>query len=296
MESSKENESEGTNLGAGMARAAAREVLKSFRKGFKLFARAEIGSIPRKLPVKKVGLLTDKISTAREAFEIFRASEYSKLHAHETFACRFRRVISQTIPPFARSAVLGTVVFGLYESSLEKQHSYSSISPLERLPLHIKASMTNPIGVGFYAGAVHGALSLAFDRLERKSTPHFGGTLFSHSVSHAVLFSSYHFCKHYLFMSLETSLYEYQGGLAVFLSGTFAGAVQEFVSFYTARAERHGIKGLLSTLRHRPIPQPAGILWAASATGLGFVAFEYGREIVTQSETKDEIHDASLQL
>ena len=65
------------------------------------------------------------------------------------------------------------------------------------------------------------------------------------------------------------------------LAGATAGTIQHSVSYYTEVIEleaRFSWKQFLKETRQLPLPPLRGALMASIPTGIGFVAYEFGRE------------------
>lgn len=189
-------------------------------------------------------------------------------------------------PQPVRNALLGTVVFSIYELRNKPTHqelvfsasnSDDKTSETKEEAKPQAVGFRSPFIVGAAAGLAHAGGSLFFDVVSKtasgaKLKP--GPILVSHSLAHAVLFSTYEGSKTILMSNSDFS--SYQGIASVFLSGLAAGVAQEFTSFYGTFLEQHGFRGCWR-LFQRKMPRPyfVTVFSPAPATALGFLAFEF---------------------
>ena len=69
------------------------------------------------------------------------------------------------------------------------------------------------------------------------------------------------------------------------------GGCEEAISFYTVRWEEGGVSNLLKLwARHGPPPSRA-VLSAVPPAAIGFIAFEFGRELVLRKAGPEEDDD-----
>lgn len=285
------------------------------------------GSFPRRVPVKAIGPLTDRLATAYEAVSALRdahqeqrqqlqqqrkENEQSSQKATRAAAgkgggltggllksgglwMQKAHLLGSTAlhaaPGLIRSAALGTVVFELYEAAA---------APLPHHPLLLPVTCT---AAGAAAGACHGALYVVWEygrvglaRLRASFAPprgagglapavavehRLGGTAAAHALAHGTLFGSFEVVKEGLFTATGAKHEEPLGVALVGFAGAVAGFCEESVSHFTQSMELEGVSSLRGALKRYGAP-PVRVIarTAALPSAVGFLSFEYGREVV----------------
>ena len=169
----------------------------------------------------------------------------------------------QAAPSLVKGSVLGAVLFQAYD--------------------FFDYRIDNKYLSGAGAGAVHGGLSVAWDRALVKlpwkwstsppalrSAP---GTVVSHAAVHASLFGLFHL----LVQKSDSDKGQVTPERVAFVSaaGIAAGFASELVAHYTTPLEqslRHGFRLALSL----PRPSFKALLLSSLPSGIGFLAFEFG--------------------
>lgn len=285
------------------------------------------GSLPRRVPVKAIGPLTDRLATAYDAVAALQeAHKEQQQQQQQQGECQqgkaaakgrglvfggllnkaggawlqnahlFGATALSATPNVVRSAALGTAVFELYESASE---ATTSLYP-NPLLLHVTCT-----AAGAAAGACHGALYVAWEygrvaltrlwALPRAATTvgpavveKVGGTTAAHALAHATLFGSFEVCKEGLFAITGAKHEEPLGVALVGIAGAVAGFSEEAVSHFTQSWEQEGVSSLRGALkRHGAPPLRVIARTAALPSAVGFLSFEYGREAIL-SKFKDD--------
>ena len=171
--------------------------------------------------------------------------------------------ILQAVPAMVKGSVLGAVLFQTYDS--------------------IDYRIDNKYVAGAGAGAVHGGLSVAWDRALVKfpwkwstsspvlrSAP---GTIVSHATVHASLFGVFH----YLVQKNNSDKGQVTPERIAFVSaaGMAAGFASELVAHYTAPLEQSLRLGFRLALT-LPLPSIKALLLSSLPSGIGVLAFEFG--------------------
>jgi hypothetical protein len=319
------NDSAVGDMGAGLTRA----ISAQFRRVFAVFGRADIGSLPR---VHKVpfGQIADRFSVAFDAVQSVRSVQ-STHSVDETQGQRLRSaakhrasVVLHATPTFLRSAILGTVLFGVYEETLSAApfanrellfHGIRSKHSTSSLPVTVAETTTTTATcvlrdatvAGAVAGSIHAFGSIIWDQIAWKVSslspkmsflssqppnPFWIGTTIHHTASHATLFAVYEVCKRWGMagdsqdMTAVTMVSARDVGV-VMAAGCVSSAAQELVSLPLRHLESNGLQEGLQMLRTIPwsVLIPPGtvrqIVMGMPGVGLGFVAFEFGKQVLT---------------
>jgi len=279
--------------------------------------RGVIRSITRKLGYKQVAhpkLLARKADVLSDFLELRKSTQLSlqSTPGIEEESCkkinwkkRMMTFISSG-SSFIRSSLAGGAVFTTYD-----------FLALKYAPLAATASMkweerttSLPPAVAFCAGGVGGALHASIVLLWERATAeitkrvkplmssnhffsstsppplylHTTGTLLAHSVSHAILFSSYEYAKTQILRQLskrsisnlddrEFLLYSSSA-----LAGAIAGLLSEVFGFYSLPFSEFGF-GRNSRIVFRSLgyPPTRSLFSSIIPSSLGFLAYEYGR-------------------
>ena len=148
-----------------------------------------------------------------------------------------------------------------------------------------------PLPAHFLAGGLGGSVHGVAETLLERPRPRLPANILHHGVAHAVLFGTYESMKRALIqqwrpLQLEPDRHViHVGYLSTFaLAGGLAGQLQYMVSHYTEQLfHTHGENNLAEAFSWRRLSHP-GIrptLGAFLPGAIGFVAFEYGKQITT---------------
>jgi hypothetical protein len=135
-----------------------------------------------------------------------------------------------------------------------------------------------------------------------------GSYTMHHAISHAFLFSSYEWCKRNMNLVLldvddssskkekKESIFDtvYGDVFVIGLAGGIAGQVQTFVSHYTelwsstcssasnsdGRMQNPNGETLKQSLKKYPLPSVRSLVLSFPASAIGFVAFEFGKDMM----------------
>ena len=224
------------------------------------------------------------------------------------------------VATLAKNTVLGMAVFATYEGVVEydlPSHSQQDINKeAASTDPFASASMSRHISAGFLAGSAHAAVNYAMDGIVRlrqltasgraqplsgmvKSTASpFFPYMLHHAISHSFLFGTYEGAKRLMVSSFGGSTVNgdendvHYGNLcAIGLAGGMAGSAQHVVSNYTEEICVTSYSKIWQndmTLAQRwhqmprlSLPSGRALAFAFLPSSLGFVAFEYGKEIMT---------------
>ena len=230
------------------------------------------------------------------------------------------RRIPAFMTTLAKNTVLGMAVFSTYEGVVEydlSSHAEQGINEeAASTDPFAAASMPRHIGAGFLAGSAHAGVNYAMDGIVRlrqltalgRAQPSLGlvkGTaspffpyVLHHAISHSVLFGTYEGTKRFMVSSFgggslkdDENDVHYGNLLAIGFAGGIAGSAQHLVSNYTEEVcvtsyskiwEKH--LTLVQRCRLMPrlsLPSGRALAFAFLPSSLGFVSFEYGKEIMT---------------
>lgn len=297
---------------AGVIRAAVRSSINIYRSIL-------FGSFPRRVPLKTVSKITDQVSTAWDAYSVFKGShkeatrdiEVQNRPQHKESlgtaglhkAQLFGQTLRSAVPHMVKSGFLGTAVFEMYETSkdtldnalgldkdVDGEASFSTSRDVFSL------SMTGITGLisGGLAGTCHGLLYVGWEHARRLiNAQHvvanvWTGTALAHSLAHASLFGSFEVLKDALLAITHARHEEPLGVFVVGAAGGLAGLVEETVSHLTPHWEKEGVSSLRAAFKRNGLPRLRVISSAALPTSLGFLAWEYGRHRVLRCAGEEE--------
>ncbi|CAM9235509.1 unnamed protein product, partial [Phaeothamnion confervicola] len=202
------------DVSAGLVRAAARQA----RSILRVFARADIGSLPRKVPARRIVTLTDRLSTTLDVWGSYKAgvgqvdsagppAPALRPSPFRTAARRRLLALLHAVPPFISSTILGTVLFGAYEDGTTASIAVFPATTAARAAAATTGTAMAALAAaaGGTAGAAHGTLYWIFNSVgARAFQPHLPGTMASHALAHGALFGGYEGVKTVLLRTLET--------------------------------------------------------------------------------------------
>lgn len=230
----------------------------------------------------------------------------------------------------AKNTVLGMAVFATYEGVVEYDLPYQGEQDTDEKAASAdpfaSASMPRHISAGFLAGSAHAGINYAMDGIGRlrqltaldRAQPSLGmakGTvspffpyMLHHAISHSVLFGTYEGTKRLMVPSLggrslkdDENDVHYSNLLAIGLAGGIAGSAQHVVSNYTETVCVTSYSKIWQndmTLAQRcrlmprfPLPSVRTLAFAFFPSSLGFIAFEYGKEMMTGDDDTYELVD-----
>lgn len=261
--------------------------------------KSSIGSIPRikhQTIVKSVNQLSD-LMDVREVINT--SSPHFKQQNYKLF-------ITKTLIEFMKNSILGSTLFGVYESSS---------SFMSQLQYDSFYSSMIPIASGAFGGLAHAIvsynltnLSIRIDKsLHRNpwisSSPQtipsvnimsFRGLILSHILVHASLFGSYEFSKKLLLstskpplLSHDTKSYQLfcEHMVLVFSCGYFSGLVSELIAHYTSKFEVLTINPLWKVILYEKTPAPRikYLLMTSVSSAIGFLAYETSNWMIQES-------------
>jgi len=269
---------------SGVLASFTRTLTRSFQQLFRRVSPAAKGAtkiLPKqalgRLPTKQLAKLADKSSTI---FDVAEAASPSSIR--ETYAKTGLRglpsFMTRASATFAKNALLGTILFETYEYTI-------ALPPPPFLSPHLL-----PFAAGGLAGSAHAAFASVADTssasLSSRSLlldPPFPlHRLGHHVLTHSILFGSFETLKRTL-LGLEVTEEEVKGsssvslihGSVVAFSGGVAGSLSAIASHYSEAWEVEG----RVTCPQLPRPTPRALMAAFAPSALGFLAFEYAREI-----------------
>lgn len=224
----------------------------------------------RRIPVKHIGVVTDKVATVLDTVTRLREAKKSvEVHHHTahppqasaasrllTTARLYGHTFLAAVPPLAQSVVLGTAVFSVYEEVKQRSDEFYGVHSglvLEcKDPYHFARTLGSSTTAGGLAGTLHGVLFTAWQHGEgivrgNKYVPtRLPGTMAAHSVAHATLFGVFEAVKHSLFVVTETDHSSVKGMAAVATAGAIAG---QFLTHVTDGHLAHVVSFLVVTRR-----------------------------------------------
>ena len=315
MSTAAEEDEEDATL-AGLARGASRSLARFFNKALP-------GQLP--LPKKAVAKGIDQLSAVVDiGMEVNKLKSDDKNEANakrktdSSSGCRGRGIGSRlllVLPNFLKTTVLGTVLFEVYDevSTYHIDPSYEGTKKME-------ATSGDAFVAGTTSGAIHGVLFCTWDSMALRAgqivhkssklrsllgshtaslklsspvsstSPYIiAGTTLSHSLVHGALFSSYVTLKNIIWRSLDErdrhsgSL---KGTLTVAAAGAMSGMIAETVGLYTWVFEERGIcRGMRSFSLSPRLIFSRQVLLASFPGCLGFLAFEFGKDVVRIEDT-----------
>ena len=181
-----------------------------------------------------------------------------------------------------------------------------------------EASLYRHVGAGFSAGTAHAGVSYTMEGMARIRQTIFSGVakrtatapspfwpyMMHHAISHSVLFGSYEGTKRLLISAFGADHYnnngrddheiDYSNLYAIGFAGGIAGTAQHVVGEYTEGAlvtsySKIWRKDLTLTQRLKLLPRASlpsvrALAMAFIPSSIGFVAFEYGKEFMSDDE------------
>lgn len=256
-----------------------------------------LGSFPTPHP-RTIVKSSEKLSDLLEIRDqIKNARDYNQV-AHPSKFKAFANVVIRAIPGFVKNSLSGTIVFSVYDELVSAPHEYSDDWRAIAL-------------FGSLGGLSHGIFYTSWDIIASKlagaswrtplqwpnlraslqlpySVP---GTIAAHTLVHSTLFTTYVVLLD-VFKSLlgsstvvvakneeeERLLDVARRTVAVGLSGASSGIICEALSHYLAPVEEEGWVGL-SMVRSVPRPSLRVLAPAVLPSGLGFLAYEFGKDL-----------------
>ncbi|CAM9210520.1 unnamed protein product [Choristocarpus tenellus] len=277
----KDNEEKENDLVAGIVRSLARQA----RSLSRLLAGADIGSLPRRVPARRLGKLTDQLNYVQEFYRNIFEKGWNKDTRQRSnsggVSQRIWRVTKQSLSPFMKNTALGSALFSTYQVVDDKLIiKIVNCGEIQHMNVGNEVGLKSAIAAfaGCAAGAVHGTLDIAYNAMfSNRSVMHVKGTLVSHTLVHGTLFSTFQLAKFGALAVGGKDLSQWGGAVAVGVAGAVAGVAQETMAFYSCRLEKHGLRRGIAAAWKLPLPSWRGVLAAVPASTLGFLAFEYGR-------------------
>lgn len=232
------------------------------------------------------------------------------------------RRVPAFVATLAKNTVLGLAVFATYESVVEYELPSPPKTNDDSVPSDpfAAASLSRHVTAGFLAGTAHAGVNYTMDGMVRMRNKILGGavkgtalavpspflpSMTHHAISHSILFGSYEGSKRLLILTFgndetnrhtETNYNEdnhYGNLLAIGLAGGIAGTFQHVVSEYTEitigtsytkiwQANDLTFSERLRLLPRASMPSARVIGMAFVPSSIGFIAFEYGKEFLTE--------------
>lgn len=259
------------------------------RKASKVTTMVGFGSLPRPKAVAKhaeklselMDIGTKVVSQAKQQ-QAETTERYGKLR-------RFGTTMLHVLPSIAKSSVAGGCLFASYD--------YVHAGLKAAVGVDATSSVALPFTAGLAGGAVHGLISVSWDRVQahipqiaKLTRPNLTGTLVSHALLHASLFSSYHVTlstfRGYLpplppqsstaIDASHSSVVLALDMASVAMAGAVAGVVAEVTGWYLQPLEASGIRAGLWAAARLSRPALRGMVLSAVPSSIGFLAFEYG--------------------
>lgn len=286
-----EVETETSPEAAAVVRGISRSVRSSGRSIFKL---PTIGSLPRhavirkRVPVRQVARLSDRFSTG---IDLLKSAVESSERRRVTLA-QIKSFVSSVV----KNTILGVIVFETYSYSV----GYLADDTIDSLDEYARASLGSHYFAGANAGCAHSVASSVLESMNQKPRISVVGVnMIHHGIAHSLLFGSYETIKRSIMRQLPEDFdtkqhigIGYLGSVA--LSGGIAGQIQHVASHFTEQwlrlgdfesAATSGIRKNSSDFFSRVVsaspPTVRHTLLAFPASAIGFVAFEYGRSIIS---------------
>ena len=314
----------------GGARAASRTKVRTSAGNITLksarSAKSAVKAAPRgRVHVRRIARASDRASTGLDLVEAASSKDADGFSSDQKRKDAFGRIKDalRRVPAFmttlAKNTVLGMAVFATYEGVVEYDLPYQGEQDTDEEAASAdpfaSASMPRHISAGFLAGSAHAGINYAMDGIGRLRQLTAKGTvspffpyMLHHAISHSVLFGTYEGTKRLMVPSLgESSLKDdendvhYSNLLAIGLAGGIAGSAQHVVSNYT---ETVCVTTYSNTWRNDmtlaqrcrlmprfPLPSVRTLAFAFFPSSLGFIAFEYGKEMMTGDDDTYELVD-----
>jgi hypothetical protein len=273
-----------------------------------------IGRLPVRIPHKIVAKSADRLGQLHEFQDMVRDTyQESRQRNPGSHATALFQTGILTSHGLVKSAVLGGILFSIYETTVAavaKTHYLSHMDDSSHF-FEFVVLPTAAFGTaGACAGSTHGIMYSIWDRglsvlpskwwpaSVPKSSPI--GTAISHACVHGTLFGSYEVCKRGSLFALgyahrEEHLSKVEGGLCVVFGGCVAGVLSDGVGRVTVGLEQSGVSSGVAMIRsnfqnflNSPelTKQPVKtFVRSALPTTLGFLAFEYAKELAASSSS-----------
>ncbi len=223
-----------------------------------------------------------------------------------------------------KNTLLGTAAFEAYEKTIEflvtschpsdaySKDNYKSEENISNVnvvrDVYAQATVMQHFNAGIIAGSAHSSLALAFqsssflytsgwkpDRTASLPSLSAWGVCHTmhHSISYAILFSTYEASKRLLTDDKSDENKSSQDMLSIGFGGGIAGQFQHIASHYTEFwlrvTEEQSVHTFLSDIRRQfsgvkfflPGPSFKSTILAFPPSAIGFIAFEYGKGLVS---------------
>lgn len=213
----------------------------------------------------------------------------------------------------------GVVEYDLLSSSFSSDPRKGERSDMIHSDPFAEASLYRHVGAGFLAGTAHAGVNYTMEGIAQTGRTMFSGVtktaatapspflpyMMHHAISHSVLFGSYEGTKRLLMATLGAQRdnnndrddhheNDFSNLCAIGLAGGIAGIAQHVVSEYTegvlvASYSKIWRKNLtltqrLNLLPRASLPSARVLAMAFIPSSIGFVAFEYGKEFMSDDE------------
>lgn len=305
-QNSRTNEDENEDMGflGGLIRGILRSV------GY--ITRIEsIGRLPVRIPHKMVAKSADRLGQLHEFQEMVR-ERYQETRQRNPGSSQLKALVQTgilTSHGLIKSAVLGGILFSIYESIVAeviKTQYLSNMNDSGNFPEFVFIPTLAFGAAGAVAGSTHGVMFSVWDRalvsMPSKWWPmsvansYPFGTAISHACVHGTLFGVYEACKRGSLFALgyahrEEDLSRVEGGLSILFGGCMAGILSDGVGRMTFCLEENGVRRGFAMIRSNfghflVYPEFTrtpfrNIVRSAVPTTLGFLAFEYAKELAT---------------
>lgn len=262
--------------------------------------------VPRRVPVKQVARLTDRMSTGWDVWDAA-ASQDSAVQKR-------RQQLRSFATSLVKNTVLGTIVFETYCWVVAKGEELgaSTSAASTATPIYKDVFETTPLAVHFVAGAAGGSLqgvggtvwdvtaeSLSKRRLSLASFAGLPKSMVQHSVAHSVLFGSYEACKRCILNNLHHWDADWSSNKPTFFAAPPKALLpHQRVEYFVGISLAGGVAGqfqhVMSHLLEQPTwktvrpPSLASSLWAFPPSAIAFLAFEYGKDQVAELSGEEE--------
>jgi hypothetical protein len=276
---------------AGVVRGLSRSI-----KGVLRFPA--VGRLPRqvvkqrRLPVRQIAKASDRLSQGLDV--LFEAVDATG----ETRRTRFTNFLFSV----TKNTILGAAVFETYEYTVANLapsptrqdivHDNEDESGFKKLEhdVYARASLSTHYFAGACGGSVHAVASTFWESIWN---PRLMQTLpamtIHHAIAHSTLFGCYETCKRALLTNIMSERHdEIPYFASVTFAGGIAGSIQHIISTYTEQWFR--IENVQETpkpftrhmIRIYAVPPTIrSIVYAFPPSAISFVAFEYGKSLLS---------------
>lgn len=244
----------------GVVRSALRSVMRN---------KAGLGSFPRPKTMAKGA---DRLATLIELRDEIVGSTASKTSSDGKLIKAFKSVYG-----LAKLSVSGYAVFYTYENVCKVTSNYSL--------------------AGFFGGVSHGAVAMIFDSVQSalyrsKSITtisvanYIPSNLLFHGVVHSSLFTVYEFSNRFLNdvrkenrrdLIADDKMIDFYCRTGV--SGAAAGIAAEVATHILSPMQEYGIVHFIRNMKYLRPPRMITLLKASVPSALGFIAYEYERQL-----------------